>query len=120
MKSRYLLWVRFCLPVCAAIFLAACLKKNTQPYNAESETTGRIEWREFKKWTAEKPRTMEDLRKRMGSAGHRAREIGETNEAWIYDDTFYDTERKVLIRVYEVPFTTNRVVKATLPDYNTP
>jgi len=120
MKLPNLAWVRFCLLGCVAICLVACLKSNTQPYSAESEVAGRIEWRDFKKWTAEKPRTMEDVRKKMGSAGHRAKQIGETNETWTYEDKFYDTERKVLIRSYEVPFSTNGVVKATLPDYYTP
>ena len=116
MKSRIGAWVCRVLPVCLVMLLTACLE-NTQTYTAESETTGRIEWREFKKWAEESPRTMDDVRKRTGSGGQRAENKGETNEVWIYEHKFYDKERKKLIKVYEIPFATNGVVKAKLPDY---
>lgn len=91
---------------------------NTRPYESDSETSGRLEWREFKKWAEESPRTMDELRTRLGNGGQRAENKGETNEVWIYENRFFDQKRKILIKEYAIPFTTNGVVKAKLPDYS--
>ena len=60
---------------------------------------------------------MDELRNRMGNGGQRAENQGETNEVWVYENRFFDQKRKVLIKDYAIPFATNGVVKAKLPDY---
>ena len=107
---------------CMAVLMTGCKVElpeapNTSPFTYWSETRGRVEFRELKKWAEEGSRTMNDLREKLGSPQGGVTNAAGRAEKWIYKNKFYDKEPRLLISVVEIPIGTNGIVERPLPAY---